>query len=118
MQSAGTILWRKQPDYPGYFCGFRIIIPVLLIVIAVGIVPALASEGSTTAAQGGSVNGRIVTIASARVVSRFTMTANPQASISSSASDIHILRRTAHHNCAALIGPDYDEDIDATCELR
>lgn len=118
MQSTGTILWKMKPDHSRFFWCFCILSLALLIVTTIGIVPALASEGSTTAPTGRSINGRITAVASARVVSRFSMTSKAQAGASSDPAGITIYRRTTHRNCETLIGSDYDQDADAICELR
>lgn len=118
MQAVGTILWKVKTDCFGLFRYSSIVPLSILIVMIIGILPALASEAFATDPTAGSKNGRVTAVASAQVIKPFTMNSMVRGATNAQDSAITVSRRTTFRNCEILLGADANRSSDESCELR
>jgi len=118
MQSIGLASWNRKADYfRSIICSSIVPLPILIIMI-IGISPALKSEAFATGTAGQVPQGRATAVASAQIVKPFTMDSGAQAGNDADSSAITGLRRTTIRSCASILGKDSNQVARASCELR
>ena len=117
MQSTGSILLERNVVFLRSLCCAKIVTLSIISALAVGGLPALASEAKQTdpTVKG---NSRATAVASARVVKPFTMMATAQAATKTNDNTLTVLRRTTHRDCSKLIGAEADRGAAEPCELH
>ncbi len=117
MQSTGSILLGRNVAFLRTLCCAKIVPLAILSVLALGGLPALASEANQTdpTVKG---SGRATVVARATVLQPFTMIATAQATVKPYDNTLTVLRRTTRRDCSNLTGAEPDRGTAASCELH
>ena len=91
--------------------------PILSVMI-IGILPALKSEAFATGPAGQAPSGRATAVASAQLITPFTVDSVVESRTGTRDSAIAVLRRTTIRSCATILGADTTQGAEAACELR
>lgn len=118
MQSVDIILRNSKTDNLASFSYSTTLSLAMLSVMVVSLLPALASEAFATDPVPQMQNGHATAIASAQVITPYTMnfTAPPGTPVADPA--ITVSHRTTYRHCETLLGTDAAQVTGASCELR
>lgn len=118
MQSVGTILMRAKTEY------FRslhhsLIVPILILTsLLIFLLPALASEAFATDPPQQTSPGAATAVASARVITPYTMNSGTPADALTRHSALTVEERISVRDCNTLFDTRTYGDAKASCELR